>query len=91
MKFVPKVYRNFFSGSQALKFGKEVVYVTERAVFDLTPKGLMLKEVAPGVDLERDVLSKMAFKPLMPRRLEEMDGALFRPEPVRLGKTLRIA
>ena len=91
VKFVPKVYRNFFSGSQALKFGKEVVYVTERAVFDLTPKGLMLKEVAPGVDLERDVLSKMAFKPLMPRRLEEMDGALFRPEPVRLGKTLRIA
>ncbi|MDG6985322.1 MAG: acyl CoA:acetate/3-ketoacid CoA transferase [Nitrososphaerota archaeon] len=91
VKFVSKVYRNFFSGSQALKFGKDVLYVTERAVFELTPKGLELKEIAPGVDLERDVLSKMEFKPLMPRRLLEMDSALFRPEPLRVGRTLRIA
>ena len=90
-KFVRKVYKNFFSGRQALKFGKEVLYVTERAVFELMPEGLKLKEVAPGADLDRNILSKMEFKPFMPRAPKEMDPALFNPEPMRLASGLRSA
>ena len=88
-KFVNQVYRNFFSGEQALKFGKKVLYVTERAVFSLEEGGLVLTEVAPGVDLERDVLGKMEFRPRVDKNLAEMEGALFRPGPMRLAERLR--
>ncbi|HKT21031.1 MAG TPA: hypothetical protein VJR06_00200, partial [Nitrososphaerales archaeon] len=90
-KFVGKVYKNFFSGSQALKFGKKVMYVTERAVFELTPRGLKLKEVAPGADLDRDIISRMEFKPLVPGSVKAMEGALFSPQPMQLARTLRSA
>lgn len=88
-KFVRRVYKNFFSGRQALRFGKEVLYVTERAVFRLTPTGLVLSEVAPGVDLHRDVLSKVEFRPEVAADLKEMEPALFRPESMQLAKRLR--
>jgi propionate CoA-transferase len=88
-KFVTRVYKNFFSGRQALKFGKEVLYVTERAVFRLTPGGLLLTEVAPGVDLDRDVLGKMEYKPRVARSIKEMERRLFVPEPMQLSKSLR--
>jgi propionate CoA-transferase len=88
-KFVRRVYKNFFSGKQALRFDKEVLYVTERAVFRLTPRGLLLSEVAPGVDVHRDVLSKMEFRPDISKDLMEMDRRIFRPEPMQLAKMLR--
>ncbi len=78
IKFVSRVYKVFFSGKQALKYGKEAIYITERAVFRLTRGGLELIEIAPGVDLERDILSKMEFKPIVPRRLDTMDPRIFR-------------
>ena len=64
MKLVNDVEQITYSGREALRRGQDVVYVTERAVFRLTEKGLALKEVAPGVDIRRDVLERMQFAPL---------------------------
>jgi len=75
-KFVERVYKIVFSGRYAVEEEKEVLYVTERAVFRLTPSGVELVETAPGVDLERDVLGKMEFRPVV-RRVEEMDRRIF--------------
>lgn len=75
-KFVERAYKIVFSGRYAVEEEKEVLYVTERAVFRLTPSGVELAEVAPGVDLERDVLGKMEFRPVV-RRVEEMDRWIF--------------
>jgi propionate CoA-transferase len=65
IKFVERVYKIVFSGKYAVEEGKEVLYFTKRAVFKLTPSGVELVEVAPGVDLERDVLGKMEFRPVV--------------------------
>jgi acyl CoA:acetate/3-ketoacid CoA transferase len=75
-KFVERVYKIVFSGRYAVEEEKEVLYVTERAVFRLTPSGVELVETAPGVDLERDVLGKMEFRPAV-RRVEEMGRRIF--------------
>ena len=56
-----------WSGAEGMKRGQEVVYVTERAVFRLTPKGLVLSEVAPGIDVKRDVIARMQFAPVIER------------------------
>ena len=76
-KFVQQVYRVFFSGREAIKHGKEILYVTERAVFRLTAQGVVLEEIAPGVDLEKHVLGKMEFKPIINPHLDKMDRRLF--------------
>jgi propionate CoA-transferase len=64
-KLVDAVAHITFSGAQALRRGQRVLYVTERATFELTPAGVALTEVAPGVDLQRDVLAQMDFAPLV--------------------------
>jgi len=84
IKFVKRVYKVMFSGKFGLETRKEVLYVTERAVFRLTENGLVLEEYAPGVDIEKDILSKMEFKPLVAPKLEEMDKRLFLEPPMGL-------
>jgi propionate CoA-transferase len=84
-KFVQRVEQVTFSGAYAARRGQEVLYVTERAVFRLRPEGLLLTEIAPGVDLEDDILAIMAFRPLLPPEGPAlMDERIFLPEPMRL-------
>jgi propionate CoA-transferase len=77
-KFVRRVNQVTFSGDYARRSGQQVLYVTERAVFELRPDGVHLIEVAPGVDPERDVLSLMGFAPLIDPALKTMDAELFK-------------
>ncbi len=86
-KFVEAIEQVTFSGEYAAKAGKKVLYVTERCVFALTPEGLELVEVAPGVDIERDILAQMAFRPIV-RQPVPMDPRIFRPEPMGLKDSL---
>lgn len=79
-KFVDRVEQITFSGDHARKKGQVVYYVTERAVFELVEQGLRLLEIAPGLDLERDVLSQMDFRPEIAEPLKTMRSALFLPE-----------
>lgn len=69
-----------FSGRRAAAAGQYVRYVTERAVFALDSDGIVLTEVAPGVDLERDVVGQMGFRPRISPDLHAMDARIFRPE-----------
>jgi propionate CoA-transferase len=87
MKFVSEVEHRTFSGPLAAQAGKTVLYITERCVFQLTREGLELVEIAPGVDLHRDILERMAFAPIV-REPRLMDGRIFRDEPIGLREEL---
>jgi len=87
-KFVQQVEHRTFSGSYAAQRGQTVLYITERCVFDLTPDGMRLLEVAPGIDVQRDVLSQMDFKPTVAKPLRLMDPRVFRPEAMGLRDQL---
>jgi acyl CoA:acetate/3-ketoacid CoA transferase len=76
-KFIDNVYKIIFSAEEAMKYEKEILYVTERAVFKLTEKGLTLEEVAPDVDIDKHILSKMGFSPIISSSLRKMDERLF--------------
>ena len=76
-KFVAQVEHRTFSGREALRRGQDVLYVTERAVFGLHADGIALLEIAPGLDLQRDVLDRMGFAPVLEREPVRMDAALF--------------
>ena len=86
IKFKKALEQVTYSGEYAAEAGQEALYVTERAVFKLTPKGIMLTEIAPGVDLQRDILDKMEFRPLIAEEVKEMDSRIFRDE--KMGLTL---
>ena len=77
-KLVEKVDQITFSGPQASVQGQHVIYVTERAVFELREDGVHLVEIAPGIDLQADVLDRMGFTPRMESPLSEMNSGLFK-------------
>ena len=79
-KFIKEVEHITFSGEVAKNDNKKVTYVTERAVFELRPEGLVLTEIAPGVELEKDILSQMEFTPIISDNLKLMDEKIFRDE-----------
>ena len=83
-KFVKKVYKIVYSGSYGVKKGQKVLFVTERAVFKLGDDGIELVEVAPEVDIEKDILAKMEFKPRIPNNVAYMSRELFSEKPMNL-------
>jgi propionate CoA-transferase len=87
-KFVEAVEHVTFSGAYATARGQSVLYVTERCVFKLGPDGLELTEVAPGIDIERDILALMDFKPVISRDPIAMDSRIFREEAMDLRSDL---
>ena len=87
-KFVAEVEHRTFSGEEAAKADKQVLYITERCVFKLTPQGLTLIEIAPGVDLQKDILDRMDFKPIIQEPLKLMDARIFADEPMQLRRQM---
>lgn len=85
-KLVNETEHVTFSGSRAVAQGQDITYVTERCVMKLTPQGIMLTEIAPGVDLQAHILEQSEFPLIISPELKLMDAALFRDEP--LGLTL---
>ncbi|WP_290701158.1 acyl CoA:acetate/3-ketoacid CoA transferase [Amphritea sp.] len=83
-KFLKQVQQITFNGQYAVKQGQKVTFITERAVFTLTAKGLKLIEVAPGIDLQKDILDQMDFTPLIDDNLTPMDPRLFKEGPMNL-------
>ncbi|HEY2110277.1 MAG TPA: acyl CoA:acetate/3-ketoacid CoA transferase, partial [Dongiaceae bacterium] len=83
-KLVPNVDHVSFSGRRAVAQGQEITYVTERCVMKLTPSGIVVTEIAPGIELARDVLAQADF-PLLPANdMKTMPEALFHPAPIGL-------
>jgi len=82
-KFGKAVQQITFSGTVAAAAGKPVLYVTERCVFRLAEAGLELAEIAPGIDIERDIFAHMDFRPIV-RDVRPMDPRIFRAEPMDL-------
>jgi propionate CoA-transferase len=87
-KFVSEVEHRTFSGEYAARRGKSVLYITERCVFRLCEEGLELTEIAPGIDLDRDILAQMDFAPVIKHPPRLMDPRIFHPEPIGLRRDL---
>lgn len=77
-KFPKEVEQITFSAEQAIEKKQPVLYVTERAVFELKERGLTLTEIAPGIDLEKDILKNMDFEPFISDDLKKMDSRIFK-------------
>ncbi len=86
-KFIRRVEQVTFSGEHAAKLKQPVIYVTERCVFRRVAKGMALVEIAPGIDLERDVLAHMDFEPIIDKPAL-MDARIFQPAVMELEQTL---
>lgn len=86
-KFIDQVEQITFNGAYAASRGQDVQYITERAVFRLTKDGLELTEIAPGIDLQKDVLDLMSFRPIM-RDVRTMEERIFRKKPMKLKASM---
>jgi propionate CoA-transferase len=87
-KFVDKVNHITFSGSYGAKSKRKILYITERCVFELGAEGPELIEIAPGLDLQKDILDHMDFKPVIREPLKRMDARIFRPAKMELKDDL---
>lgn len=87
VKFVNKLEKKFFSGREAIKNNHEIFYVTERALFRLGKSGLVLEEIAPGIDMDKDILQKMEFEPKISTNPKEYDLDLLKDDWVCNGSS----
>lgn len=87
-KLVKEVQQISYCGKRALANGQKMLYVTERAVFEMTPEGPMLVEIAKGVDLQKDILDQMEFKPLIAENLREIPTSIYCEGPYGLKEIL---
>ena len=85
-KFIDHVEQITFSGAYANKTGQPVLYITERAVFELRRDGVYLTEVAPGIDIQTQIIDLMGFVPKMDGQPKLMDARIFKDELMGLGK-----
>ncbi len=85
-KFLKDVVQRTFSGEYAIETGQQIYYITERAVFKLYKDGLRLIEIAPGIDVEKDILAHMDFKPQIASDLKTMDPRIFMDKPMGLNQ-----
>ena len=90
-KFVKQVQQVSFSGKYALEKKQEVIYITERAIFKLTSEGLMLTEIAPGVELQKDVIDLMDFCPIISPDLKMIDSIVFSENKIGLRENFNIS
>ena len=84
-KLVNDVEHVTFSGRRAVEQGQDISYVTERAVMKLTPQGIVLTEIAPGIDLQSQILDQAEFPLIVAPDLRQMDKALFQEAPIGLN------
>lgn len=87
-KFIKEVEQITFSGKYAASINQPVLYITERAVFKLTAEGLELCEVAPGIDIQKDILGQMDFKPIV-KEVKLMDPGIFTETWGKLGEIVK--
>ena len=87
-KFIDHVEHVTFSGKYAILKNQPVLYVTERCIFSLTKEGMELIEIAPGIDVKKDILPWMDFKPIMKEPIRLINERIFRPEPMGLKEDL---
>jgi acyl CoA:acetate/3-ketoacid CoA transferase len=87
-KLVNRIGQITFNGQEGLKKGKDITYVTERGVFKLRPEGVVLTEIAVGIDLQRDIKDQSEFEIKISPDLKEMDKRLFQPDVMGLKKAL---
>lgn len=91
-KFVDQVNHITFSGSYGARSKRKILYITERCVFELGADGPELVEIAPGLDLQKDILDHMDFRPVVREPLKQMDGRIFQPAKMELkGDLLNIS
>ncbi|MBV1833643.1 acyl CoA:acetate/3-ketoacid CoA transferase [Novacetimonas pomaceti] len=90
-KIVDELEQVSFSGPRAVAQGQEVLYVTERCVMQLTPDGLMVTEIAPGIDLQTQILDQAQASLLVSPTLRVMDAALFQPDGKSPSHAARVA
>lgn len=87
-KFVEGVVEHItYSGEYGLKKGQRALYITERCVFELTAEGMELTEIAPGIDLQKDILDQMGFRPVINEEPILMDARIFQDGPMGLAES----